>query len=243
MPNRPRLRDPNATTWRCTKCREEKPIGEFRPSAKAKSGLHSQCRGCVSEYARPKARAWAQAHPKRLLARVKEWQKTNPQKVAEYQRGYRSRNPGKTAEQMRAWRSRNGDRDRCNQRSWREANRERARASGRAWRRKNPEKTAESYRRWWKSHPEAVHERYQRRRALAKGAPVVERVRRQEVFARDRWICGLCHRPVKRADASLDHIVPLAVGGEHSYRNVQCAHRRCNSAKGAKIKGQLRLCG
>ena len=41
--------------------------------------------------------------------------------------------------------------------------------------------------------------------------------------------------------ATLDHIVPLAAGGAHSYANVQCAHFICNSVKGAGGIGQLRL--
>lgn len=34
---------------------------------------------------------------------------------------------------------------------------------------------------------------------------------------------------------TLDHVVPLARGGEHSYRNVKLAHPLCNSRKGAKV--------
>jgi 5-methylcytosine-specific restriction endonuclease McrA len=33
----------------------------------------------------------------------------------------------------------------------------------------------------------------------------------------------------------LDHIVPLARGGEHSYANTQPAHPTCNRRKGAKV--------
>lgn len=31
--------------------------------------------------------------------------------------------------------------------------------------------------------------------------------------------------------ASVDHIVPLSRGGEHSMNNVQCAHLSCNCSK------------
>jgi 5-methylcytosine-specific restriction endonuclease McrA len=33
----------------------------------------------------------------------------------------------------------------------------------------------------------------------------------------------------------IDHVVPLARGGEHTYANTACAHRRCNQAKGARL--------
>lgn len=63
-------------------------------------------------------------------------------------------------------------------------------------------------------------------------------VNRFEVFERDGWVCQLCGEPVdpdlKGPDprcASLDHIVPLSWGGDHSMENCQLAHLSCNSSK------------
>jgi HNH endonuclease len=65
-----------------------------------------------------------------------------------------------------------------------------------------------------------------------------EYINKLQVFERDGWICGICHEPVDREarwpaweSPSLDHIVPLAVGGAHIYENVQCAHLGCNLIK------------
>jgi 5-methylcytosine-specific restriction endonuclease McrA len=72
---------------------------------------------------------------------------------------------------------------------------------------------------------------------------------RRRIYERDGWNCQLCRKPVRR-DAvvphplapTLDHIVPLARGGTHEPRNVQLAHFRCNTAKGARGDSwQLRL--
>lgn len=41
--------------------------------------------------------------------------------------------------------------------------------------------------------------------------------------------------------ASLDHVVPLAWGGEHTAANVQLAHLKCNVAKGARSEVQPAL--
>jgi 5-methylcytosine-specific restriction endonuclease McrA len=41
----------------------------------------------------------------------------------------------------------------------------------------------------------------------------------------------------------LDHIVPLAKGGTHTWNNVQCTCRRCNAGKAAKVIGQMLLFG
>jgi 5-methylcytosine-specific restriction endonuclease McrA len=76
------------------------------------------------------------------------------------------------------------------------------------------------------------------RRRARKREAFVEEVWRSKVFERDGWICGICGDPVNRdakvpeLDAPvMDHIVPLAQGGEHSYSNTQCAHFYCNSVK------------
>lgn len=89
------------------------------------------------------------------------------------------------------------------------------------------------------------------RRKCQERAATVETVNPIKVFTRDHWRCQLCGVKTPQAkrgtyddDApELDHIVPLARGGEHSYRNTQCACRRCNGAKGDRPLGQLLLVG
>jgi 5-methylcytosine-specific restriction endonuclease McrA len=79
----------------------------------------------------------------------------------------------------------------------------------------------------------------------------VEMVDPIRVFDRDGWRCHLCHRKVdKRLDGrhrmgpTLDHLIPIADGGEHSYANTALAHRACNSRKGVKAANtQLALVG
>jgi 5-methylcytosine-specific restriction endonuclease McrA len=76
------------------------------------------------------------------------------------------------------------------------------------------------------------------RRAKERSAKV-ESVDPYRVFERDGWLCRLCGASTPRAkrgtyedDApELDHVVPIAKGGEHSYANTQCACRRCNGLK------------
>ena len=90
-----------------------------------------------------------------------------------------------------------------------------------------------------------VHRR--KRRALKKG------VRHEDyndnyIFERDGWICGICGRKINkrlkypnRLSVSIDHIVPLSLGGDDRPINVQAAHLRCNLGKNARNTGQLRM--
>lgn len=82
------------------------------------------------------------------------------------------------------------------------------------------------------------------RRAYDAGATVVDLFDRDAVFERDTWTCGICREPVAKdaspfdpLSATVDHIVPLSRGGEHTLANAQCAHLRCNSIKRDALAG------
>lgn len=65
--------------------------------------------------------------------------------------------------------------------------------------------------------------------------------RRLAIYERDSWTCWLCGEPVDPDDdprsgrwyPTLDHVVPRCMGGNHSDDNLRCAHRTCNSSRGA----------
>lgn len=92
-------------------------------------------------------------------------------------------------------------------------------------------------------------ERCARRRAR-KLAAIVEMVDPDVVLERDGWHCHICGRKIDRRlsgrdrmGPTIDHLVPLRDGGEHSYANVAAAHRSCNSRRGVSGAVQLALVG
>ncbi len=96
----------------------------------------------------------------------------------------------------------------------------------------------------------SIRERSRARRA---GGRTTSTVYRGRIFDRDQWRCQLCRKKVKR-DAvvphpkapTLDHILPLSVGGTDESGNLQLACFRCNSIKsGGTIGGfeQLSMLG
>ena len=92
---------------------------------------------------------------------------------------------------------------------------------------------------------------YEYKRRARKVAVTVEEFSREEVFDRDGWVCQICNKLTNQRVAwphpkfpTLDHIIPLSKGGEHSRRNTQTAHLRCNLSKGDRSVGsQLLLVG
>ena len=90
------------------------------------------------------------------------------------------------------------------------------------------------------------HGKHKRRARMAgKPADVITLL---ELIERDAGVCALCGKRVRpdwnhlhNLYPSIEHIIPIARGGSHTWDNVQLAHRVCNSRKGTKHGGQLRL--
>ncbi len=71
-----------------------------------------------------------------------------------------------------------------------------------------------------------------------------------EIYLRDGWRCQICGGTVeKRAKVphpkapTLDHIIPVSLGGAHTRQNLRLAHFLCNSKRGNAGAAQLVLIG
>lgn len=105
----------------------------------------------------------------------------------------------------------------------------------------------------YKSTPwnESAKNRDQKRRAIKAGAATGVPVKFSEIAERDKWKCSLCGGRVLKSkssphprSASLDHVIPLSLGGAHDPSNVSLAHLLCNTTKSNRGGGeQLALIG
>lgn len=120
----------------------------------------------------------------------------------------------------------------------RAANLDREQDRRRAWYAANREREAVTRRSWHEANIDVVRARRIRRRRLKAGA-VSEPYTRVEICQRDGWVCQICATPVDPvlqgtsdpSAPSIDHIVPLSLGGDDTPANVQLAHFGCNSGK------------
>lgn len=106
---------------------------------------------------------------------------------------------------------------------WREENRERSNESARRRKREKGKTPA----------GDASRAAVANRRAKLRGN-WVEDVDRQIVWDRDKGICILCNQKADPFLWHLEHLHPVARGGEHSYANTAVAHPHCNQSKGAQ---------
>lgn len=71
-----------------------------------------------------------------------------------------------------------------------------------------------------------------RYRALKMQAPTVEKVDRAAIIARDKSTCYLCEVLLTPGwELTLDHLIPLVRGGDHTAANLRVCCRPCNSKK------------
>jgi len=90
-----------------------------------------------------------------------------------------------------------------------------------------------------------------RRRRARKRNVFHQTVYLEIVAKRDNYKCHICRKQVKmdlhvldNQAPTLDHLIPLSLGGDHTYANIRLAHRICNSKKGNRaINEQLMLFG
>jgi hypothetical protein len=92
--------------------------------------------------------------------------------------------------------------------------------------------------------------RWRRTRKARQRGVITEPYTIAEIAARDRYRCGFCRKRVAMTKAvphpkapTIDHIVPLAEGGDDTRANVQLAHFLCNSLAGVTGTKQAALFG
>jgi len=91
-----------------------------------------------------------------------------------------------------------------------------------------------NYARWEAANPEARLTINRNRRARKKGnggklSPNIK----IKLYELQRGRCACCRQPLG-ADYHLDHIMPLALGGQNVDSNMQLLRAVCNLSKGAK---------
>ena len=126
---------------------------------------------------------------------------------------------------------------RARERYW--ADPEAARAKVRAWKKANPEKV--SYRAQLKRASDPMAFKAKRaandhvRRARLRGG-AVEKVSVLELIKRDAGVCQICGGEGDGGDKwSIDHIIPISKGGEHTYANTRLAHMKCNAGRSNRM--------
>jgi 5-methylcytosine-specific restriction endonuclease McrA len=147
----------------------------------------------------------------------------NREKSARYHKANRE----KIRERKRLYREANREKKRERDRRYYEANREKRRESARLYREANREKVRAHLKRYREANRDKVYERQARRRAILLAAKVSDDAK--YIY----WYCARLRR--WGLDVEVDHIVPLARGGDHVAANLQIITAEENQRKGDRL--------
>lgn len=233
--------NPGCTSKRCASCKRDLAAKDFTSNKRTKTGLSAYCRSCWNVKQRAYHAEWMKDPEFRQHRRDKwrKWQQENKELVAQTAREYRDTHREEIRERNKAryrprvheprpcdvcgetYTPRRSDSLTCSQPCRRRLNY-----------RRNSEKQAANTR---------------RRRAARRGL-LAEDFSLTDIAERDRWRCQICGNKVDKdlkwphkKCATVDHIVPIKLGGEHSKANCQLAHADCNRRKGARIREATQL--
>lgn len=225
----------------CSRCGIRKPVNAFALRYIGPRGPHyrSKCKTCERVYnvdLRTPVR-------KKLNQRRRELYKQN-EKYKTHARGWYQRNKAyfvKYRENPEN-RKRKRDAEKARRRKETPAQRERRllmqkcsnarrRQKMIAYRQQTKARANAKKREWRKRNRDKDNDYRNRRRAIKYGSPFTEKIARRELIARDGSFCYLCGKVLLNHEVTLDHVIPLSRGGEHSYDNLKIACRPCNVKK------------
>lgn len=199
---------------RCSTCGEWKDKKEFFKNKSCKDGLSRQCKPCHTE----NVSRTIDKDRKREADRA--WRLANPEKARQHSLRYYYKNAQQAYKRLVDWRKNNP---------------EKRREQAEKWRLANPEKSKEADRRYLASHPEKALEKNRRRRALIKGNGGVITAQEWEALKEFYdYSCLCCRRQEPDIELTLDHVIPLKLGGINAISNAQPLCRACNASKGAR---------
>lgn len=189
----------------CSRCKEEKSLGDFYKDARKKDGLYPHCKSChnklTTDYERRRYASDSEFRQRKQAANQR-WAAKNPDKVIAY----------RTNEEFK-------DHRREYMRDWRDEHEEHLRVYDRSYKQNNRPQRAEN----------------QARRNARKRLATIEPVDFDEILERDGLWCYLCQSEVEPDDIHFDHVVPLSKGGMHTMDNIRVTHSVCNLRKGDRL--------
>lgn len=251
----------SATLKTCSKCLATQSLGQFNSDKSRADGKFPQCRTCTKSdkrayYEKNKeshmaySAQWRRDHPDATKAIRGRYQETHKKELSDRVKAARKLNPSRfSARQKKHYEShreailnrQKESREKFPERFkeiWNRyagTNRDAINRKSRELYAANPEKHNAMVRRWFKENRDKalsyVHAR--RARKLANGG----------AYTRQEWeslklaagfMCLKCGNKEPDIRLTVDHVIPLIMGGSNNIDNIQPLCGRCNQSKGKK---------
>lgn len=148
-------------------------------------------------------------------AYTRSWQKANPDKVRKYTK----------KSNKKSWQKQKEDKDYLLKKQlYRQATREKRTERAKVWNQNNKLK-----------YQNNVRTSHLKRKAILNSQTFV--ISERELKALYASACAFCS---SKDDITMDHIIPISRGGNHSIGNIQPLCRKCNSRKKARLVSEYK---
>jgi 5-methylcytosine-specific restriction endonuclease McrA len=205
------------TQKKCITCGEWKGREEFYKRSGSRDGLVGDCKSCFQK----KSHKRYVENPYPARARSKKW---------------REENRDRHANSLRLWLSNNVERKRATSSAWSAKNAARVRETSKKYKIEHAETLRQKDREWKRANIERKRASDRNRRALKKGSngkiTAKQWLALKEFYGYTCLACGYKEPEIK---LTLDHVVPLVLGGSHSIDNAQPLCLSCNCSKGTRV--------
>jgi hypothetical protein len=234
----------------CRVCGELKVLSEFHRDKQSKDGRRAVCKKCRIEY----VKQYQKENRERILEGKRLFYKENRERLINQSRRYKDchKEEGAARDKRYYW-------SHIEQKSARDKNYYETHKEQELTRRSNYYKTHREQilkrtKNYQHAHADQISKREKKYRQTERGSfRAREKSHRRRARERaskvdltsEEWQrilknqedkCNLCgKRLCKSRPATMDHIIPLAKGGDLTFNNTQALCRSCNSRKGAKV--------
>lgn len=200
---------------RCTKCKELKCASDFFGDKGSKDGKAGWCKNCTH-------------------SQLKKWRSEHPEKVKEQStRAYYAHREDRIQRVIK-WNKEHPEKSKAHIDKWHKEHPEKSREANRKSSSKYPDRKLAQKKKYRAEHPEKILEWVENRRARKNGnGGTISTKEWQELKEKYNFTCLCCKK--ENLKLTMDHIIPLALGGRHSIENLQPLCGSCNSMKSTKI--------
>lgn len=207
---------------RCSKCGEVKPISEFHIRDRNKGSYVSRCKDCKKHYR-------------------KQYYEDNREKENKNSKRYNKEHSEEISTQKKQWYQEHKEDIRAYNKNYYKNNRDNELKRSKERRKNYPEYLAKyqrEYRQTLKgklAHGNFEHYRRIKKNTTPKKHHITE-IQWQKILENQDNKCIMCGVGFTDENIpTIDHIMPLSKGGEHTSANIQALCKSCNSSKKDKL--------